>query len=230
MPFMNRLTKPTSCVLQLTVEPVFCHIAPMLQAITHRSPVIVEIGMHDGKHSALLHVLCRRPPLYFGFEPDPRNVEILQNGSWSPFVEAVSDACGVEELHLSGGSPPGSEEEDWTASSSLQEPTLHREVHPWCTFHDTETVETVTLDVALPTGMDAVDLIWCDVQGAQRKVITGAKKTLQRTRYLYIECHPVPMYEGEPTFEELCALLPDFDVLERYEADVLFRRKESDGG
>jgi hypothetical protein len=32
------------------------------------------------------------------------------------------------------------------------------------------------------------------------------------------------MYENEPTFEELCGLLPGWRVLQRWPADVLFER------
>ena len=89
------------------------------------------------------------------------------------------------------------------------------------TVSPTVTVTTTRLDGESMDG--TIDLMWVDVQGAQRKVLAGAPNTLQQTRYLYIECHPTPMYDDEPTFAELCGLLPGFAVVKRWEADVLFR-------
>ncbi len=136
--------------------------------------------------------------------------------------KAVSDTDGEAEFWLSSGWSPGCEGSRWhTDSSSLNAPTRHLEAYPWCRFDDKVTVATTRLDAEAPTG--PIDLLWVDVQGAQRKALAGAPETLQRTRYLYIECHPAPMYDGEPTFEELCGLLPGFVVVKRWESDVLFR-------
>ena len=63
--------------------------------------------------------------------------------------------------------------------------------------------------------------MWVDVQGAQRKVLHGARETLRRTRFLYIECHGEPMYEDEPTLHELVAMLPGWEVIARWPEDLL---------
>jgi len=34
-------------------------------------------------------------------------------------------------------------------------------------------------------------------------LINGAKQTLAKTRYVYIECHHKPMYDGEPLQDDL---------------------------
>jgi hypothetical protein len=125
---------------------------------------------------------------------------------------------------MSDGVTPGTENRQHTDSSSAKKPTAHLEAHPWCKFERTTTVTGRRLDSVIPTV--PIDLIWCDVQGAQLEVIAGAPLTLSRTRLLYIEVHPFPMYEGEPTDEELLAALPGWKVVERYEADVLLMRVE----
>lgn len=199
------------------IDPVFVHLIPYLRAIPN--PVIVEIGVHKGTTTPWLWLSCSRPPKYYGFEPDPRNLRALGDMGLSVCPCAVSDEDGEAEFHLSGGETPGCQGREHTDSSSLRAPTRHIDAHPWCKFDTSVTVPTVRLDSAI--GEPVIDLIWCDVQGAQRQVIAGGAETLARTRMLYIEVHPEPLYDGEPTFEELLALLPGWEVVERYDADVL---------
>ena len=189
------------------------------------SPCVVEIGVHHGDDSARLTVTSPTGSLdWIGFEPDPRNVEFLRERGIAVIDKAVSDEDGEADFWLSSGWSPGCEGTRWhTDSSSLNRPTSHLDVYPWCRFEEKVRVKTARLDTAMIAR--TVDLMWVDVQGAQRKVLAGAPETLQRTRYLYIECHPIPLYEGEPTFEELCGLLPDFAVVKRWPSDVLFRNK-----
>ncbi len=211
--------------LSRQIDPVFKHLGPMLNAITGR-PVIVEIGMHWGESTCLLQTFCRRPPVYFGFEPDTRNLRVLRLAGYDPRAMAISDKNEYAVLRMSGGETPGCPGRIHTDSSSLKIPTKHLQTHPWCTFSEEERVVCRTLDSVMDDeNQSGADLIWADVQGAQLEVIAGAQRTLRWTRYLYIEVHPEPMYDGEPTFEQLCAALPDWEVVERYPADVLFRNR-----
>jgi FkbM family methyltransferase len=206
----------------IPADPVFERLIPALAAVTDRRPVVVEIGVHTGSSTHLLLAGCKVPPVYFGFEPDPRNIAVLQEVGLDVAPFAVSDKWGTAEFHLSNGKDV--QGRTHTASSSLQNPAIHLVVHPWCTFDQTIRVRTVPLDEVVTT--EVVDVIWCDVQGAQRQVIAGAQQVLSRTRLLYIEVHPEPMYEGEPTFDELMELLPGWRVVERYESDVLLERAD----
>ena len=49
------------------------------------------------------------------------------------------------------------------------------------------TVVTVTLDGFAPLAGKQIDLLWCDVQGAELKVLQGAKQTLDRCYSLFLE-------------------------------------------
>lgn len=186
-------------------------------------PCVVEVGVHQGEDSVRLTRTSPTGSLnWIGFEPDPRSVVVLRERGIAVIEKAASDADGEAEFWLSGGWTPGYEGIRWhTDSSSLNVPTKHLEAMPWCRFDEKVTVRTTRLDSELPAR--TIDLLWVDVQGAQRKVLAGAQATLGRTRYLYIECHPTPMYEDEPAYEELCGLLPGFVVMKRWGADVLFR-------
>jgi FkbM family methyltransferase len=216
--------------IEMSIDPVFEILWPMLAEIEHRRPSIIEIGVHHGTSTRWFHAAAQLPIHYLGFEPDPRNREVLREAGILTQEVAVSDRHNMTKLYLSGGITPGTESREHTDSSSIVAPTKHLEAHPWCTFDDWARVVTAPPDSYLisflgsPNGV--VDLIWADVQGAQRQVIAGGQLMLSRTRYLYIEVHPEPMYEGEPTFEELCELLPYWEVVQRYPADVLFANKK----
>ena len=187
------------------------------------NPSVVEIGVFDGGDSARLAAASPTGALdWIGFEPDPRNLKLLADRGIAVRDKAMSDQDGEAAFWLSSGkSPDYAGERSHSLSSSLNTPTVHLKHFPWCRFDEQVTVKTARLDSELTTGV--IDLLWVDVQGAQRKVLAGAPETLKRTRYLYIECHATPLYDGEPTFEELCALLPGFSVVRRWESDVLFR-------
>lgn len=225
---------------QITVEvdDVFRHLAPMLTGAGRRS--IVEIGSHDGRHSDLLRLLCRERPYFISFEPDQRNQQRQAECGLRTEPFAISDRNGLAPWHASGGETPGCPGRVHTDSGSIKRPTRHLEVHPWCTFDAEGSVLTRALDTALysfprkdPEGqfcLEPIDLIWCDVQGAQLDVIAGAPQTLARTTYLYIELHPEPLYDGEPDLEELHRELERVSgcgwvLVEKYSADVLFRRE-----
>lgn len=67
------------------------------------------------------------------------------------------------------------------------------------------TVNTVTLDSFAPLIGKQIDLLWCDVQGAELKVLKGAKKTLERCSSLFLEVWLYRnMYQGQ-------CQLPDLD-------------------
>jgi FkbM family methyltransferase len=69
---------------------------------------------------------------------------------------------------------------------------------------DTLRVETVTLDAALePEGIEFVDFLKLDIQGAELKALQGAEKTLERTGVVHCEVEFSPIYDGQPLFPEI---------------------------
>lgn len=214
----------------INIDDVFEHIAPMLQSPGRRT--IIEIGAHDGTHTNLLRLLCREPPILLAIEPDPRNIRVMHDAGQSVLPVAISNETGDAEWFASGGITPNTESRLHTDSSSLKRPTRHLEVHPWCEFTEGGRVKTMTLDAAtahLDPSTD-IDLVWADVQGAQLEVIRGGGRTLARTRYLFIEVHPEPLYEGEPTLIDMIETLEKetnhfWSVVAQYPADVLLKRE-----
>lgn len=189
-------------------------------------PVVVEVGVHTGTSTVNLRACATaagKTLRWLGLEPDPRNAARCRELGLDVYEAAASDTSGTATLLLSDGYTPGYAGRVHTDSSSLQTPTGHLDRHPWCRFERSVAVNTVRLDDIVPVH-ERVTLLWADVQGAQRKVLAGAREVLERTEYLYIECHRQPLYEDEPTCEELCAMLPGWAVVEKWDDDILFAR------
>jgi hypothetical protein len=111
-------------------------------------------------------------------------------------------------------------------SGLIRKPTGHLTEWPWVKFEKTITVNTCRLDDwRADNGIQDVDFIWMDVQGAEGDVVVGATKTLRRARFLYTEYADTPNYHGQLPLKELRALLPSFKFMARYPGDVLLRNR-----
>jgi hypothetical protein len=98
------------------------------------------------------------------------------------------------------------------------------QIWPWVKFDTQIEVPIVTLDSwAEAPGVDEVDFIWADVQGAESDLVDGASRILRTARYFYTEYSNNECYEGQIILAALAAKLPDFRLVRRYESDVLFR-------
>jgi FkbM family methyltransferase len=191
-------------------------------------PIILEIGAHDGSTTAEFlrampecRVLC--------FEPDPRPLKRLRErfaGDERVAIRpwAIGAINGTVPWYASHGTTALTRchDGDWDCSSSFRRPTHHLQRSPEITFESAGEVACRRLDDVV-TGI--IDFAWIDVQGAQRDVIEGGRKTLDEIPYIYIELHYVPEYDGEPNFAELCALLPEHEPLVRYTENILFGKR-----
>lgn len=221
------------------VEPALANkagefdLSALPAVLRRRNPTILEIGCNDG--SDTLKFLGLFPDArIFAFEPDPRAIaRFRQQVSASRvtlFETAISSNDGTIEFHQSGGLPDipwdPSWPDQWDLSGSLKKPKEHLLVHPWCTFAEKIFVQSMKLDTwADANGIDAVDFIWTDVQGAEEDVIAGARQTLAATRYFYTEYSNQELYEGQLNLEGIVSLLPEFEVVEIFKNDVLMRNK-----
>ena len=70
------------------------------------------------------------------------------------------------------------------------------------------TVQVLPLDDLLPSDRH-VDLLKIDVQGVEREVLGGARKTLRNTSAVLMEVNFRSHYEGDDTFGPLHSLMTD---------------------
>jgi FkbM family methyltransferase len=182
------------------VESRIEHLWPVLGGSSLE--LIVDVGTNQGQWlSAALHFL--RPSRVMAFEPDPLPFKVLQQWAASrPRVELYQMALGESADEL-----PLYETADSLFSSLLQpRAAMERDYGPSrVAVRETIRVPVRTLDSLLPSGR--IDLLKLDVQGAERRVLSGAAGCLERTRVIMIETNFVSHYEGDDLFGDLCLLL-----------------------
>jgi FkbM family methyltransferase len=207
------ILSPQPQPIQDWVQKQFCNRGPK---------VFLELGAHNGSDTAWMAALP--DVVIHAFEPDPRNhPPPLANVALSR--AAVSDHEGRVPFILSetGWGQP------WTYSSSLRQPKNHLLRYP-VTFGKTIEVDAITLDCyARIHGLNIVDFIWADIQGAEGDMIQGGQELLKRTRYLYTEYSDDEMYEGQVSLSEICGMLPEFRVIELWPEEVLLKNQKLEG-
>jgi FkbM family methyltransferase len=180
--------------------------------------IFLELGAHEGEDTAWMAALP--DTLIHAFEPDPRNNPPPLNNVVLHRL-AVGDRNGRSPFVMSK-SGWGRE---WTYSSSIKPPKNHLQRYP-VTFGDTVEVAITTLDsFCRRHGLDQIDFIWADIQGAEGEMIRGGRETLAKTRYLYTEYSDDELYEGQITLAGILELLPDFRVVEIWPDDVLLENR-----
>jgi FkbM family methyltransferase len=199
-----------------------------------RRPTIIEIGAHDGSTTEGFRLLFPRARIV-AFEPEPRAIAKFKARPLLKGIQLVECAVGAQtgtaNFYRSGGWPSEyAGIDDWDASGSIRTPAAVTVSHPWLRFDEQITVPITRLDDEIERQrIDLIDLIWADVQGAEEDLIRGAPNALRRTRYFYTEYADREEYRGQITLSDICDLLADFEVVELFTYDVLFRNKNIPG-
>ena len=200
--------------------------------VNKENPTILEIGCNDGTSTLWLHEMFENPKVYC-FEPDPRAItrfknKVGQTPNIKLFELALSDKNGEITFFQSGGAPnpdwAKGMPEGWDFSGSIRPPKEHLKLHPNITFDNKITVETKTLDTwCEEQGIENIDFIWMDVQGAEIDVFRGATKSLNKVRFIYTEYNNDELYEGQYNLVQLMSYLKKFKILIRYSGDILLK-------
>jgi FkbM family methyltransferase len=193
-----------------------------------RQATFLEIGACDGadtrKFLLALQASGRYDFTFYCFEPDPRHHEGLKliAGSHRFIPKAIGAQNGPVPLWQSYGEG----DEPYYGSSSIKKPKLVLTSWPDMKFRNLE-CECTTLDVfCAEKGIEHVDFIWADVQGAEEDLIVGAQRTLANTDYFYTEYCDGELYEGELPLSRIQGDLRYFKLIENWNTgDALFRRK-----
>jgi len=199
------------------------------------SPVVFEFGAFDGMITDQLLGYCKsRPALWAAWECDPRNISRFKSGpaarSGVRLVEcAIGDHDGQITLHQSSA-----DDKEWTASSSTCGPSPAMAANfPWLRFREQDRLQVPcrSLDsYCQEHGVDHIDVIWCDVEGAERKMIEGGRRMLAKTRYLFCEVWQAAIYQDMWTYPELLGNMPGWSVVRKFHGDVLLKNDGLGGG
>lgn len=187
------------------------------------SPCVVELGARTGEDEPWIRGVCHEDPCYLMVEPDiPNAQKILDHPRGIDrnrrlILGAVGEFDGDVQFHVSWNPADGSR-----TSGSIRKPTGHLEYYPNTEFTGVNTVPCWKLDTLFcKEWLTKIDLLWVDIQGAERDMIAGGAGALARTRYLFIEVEDGELYEGQALKHELLDMLPGWHIVDDLGQNVL---------
>lgn len=158
---------------------------------------ILDVGANQGQFALSAAHFYPRAAVH-AFEPVPEVYAALQrNTRKAARINTYNFALGS-----SGGALNFYHNHYSHASSALPVSDLQRQVVPATASVQQITVPVQRLDDVAIALVPPV-LLKLDVQGFEQEVLKGATATLQAIDYLLFETSFVPMYDGEPLFDDM---------------------------
>jgi FkbM family methyltransferase len=153
----------------------------LLDRILRPGMVFVDVGANDGYYTLFAARRIGAAGRVIAVEPSTRervnlNRNIARNGLVNVTVipAALGAACGMADLHLAQGVHSGHN-------------TLGRFANDGVKAESVERVTVRTLDeVAGEIGLDRIDFMKIDVEGAEAAVIIGARRVIEATQPLIL--------------------------------------------
>jgi FkbM family methyltransferase len=205
--------------------------------LAHEVDLALDIGANEGQWASGLRRAGYRGTIV-SFEPLTAARRILErvaagDRGWSCRSEAASDETGQAKLHVAANS---------VSSSLLAMERRHADAAPGSEIIDSERVRTVRLD-DIELGGDRI-MLKLDIQGAERRALSGAERLLRRVVLVEVELSFEPLYVGGALWHEVVDHLRDrkFEVVaispswvddqtgRLIQADAIFARGEPQTG
>ena len=164
--------------------------------------VAIDIGAHAGQYCILMAAMCGRTGQVVAFEPDPYARKLLeQNLDLNPDVKrvkveslAVSDKAGEAVLYSLGGNSQSSLARSGIGEEAAKAAKQFR-------------VPLVRLDDYLEeSGLPCPRWVKVDAEGAEIRILQGARRLLVGDSNIVCELHPYAWAEFGNSFSELKAL------------------------
>jgi FkbM family methyltransferase len=174
-----------------------------------KNPIVLEAGGHIGSDTKEMSQLWPKGHIYT-FEPIPSLFLQLTSkcknlSNVTCFQLALGSKTGKSIMYISGGSSD--------ASSSLFAPKDHLNQWPTVTFPVTMEVNSITLDEwAEQQGVDHIDFMWLDMQGAELAMLKASPRILKTVKAIYTEVSYTELYEGCP----LCAEVKEWLIAQGF--------------
>lgn len=181
---------------------------------------VLDIGSFDGKDALELADACNT--MVDCFEPNPEAYGRITDDRLIIWPYAIGAFHGKIQMNVS----------NHPQSNTIREPKLHKKIFPDVIYTDKITVNITTLDLwnHRVNYNGPIDLIWCDVNGAEADFLKGAAQTLKITDYLYIEYCEKELFSKCLNKAQMIKALPGFEVMGEYNVgpsygNLLFKRK-----
>lgn len=166
---------------------------------------VLDIGANKGQFAEYLRKQIKFKKTILSFEPlssafSVLSKKALKDPHWHAFNFALGDINSKKEINISGNSH---------SSSLLDMLPKHLDSAPDSKFIDKEWVEIKTLDSLKGKISELKGNVFLkiDTQGFEKQVLTGAKTSLEFINSIQLEVSLVPLYHGEPIFQEVHDLL-----------------------
>jgi FkbM family methyltransferase len=208
--------------------------AVLADRFLRRAPaVVVEIGARDCKETLALH--DRYPSSHvYAFECNPHTLdECRRRVSGVANVTLIESAVADEDGPLSffaidtertvTSQPDGN-----PGASSLLEASGEYPIETY--IQKKITVTSTRLSTFMTArGLDHIDLIWMDVQGAELQVLKSAGERLRDVGIIHVEVEFFPIYKNQPLFRDVNRYMDakgfrllTFTRMDRYAGDAVF--------
>jgi 2-O-methyltransferase len=186
-------------------------------------PVILDLGAFGGEDTSWLIAACRVPPKVIAVEADWDNYQRLAAAGLkaTTIYSAIADHIGTCTFYRCFT-------DRGVGSGSIRQPTGHLDRAGTKYDFRPVTIPCLTLDHLFEIScLDHIDVLWCDIQAAERDMIASGQNALMHTHYLFIEAEEGPeMYAGQAMRAELLNLLPNWVEVERFDFNTLLRNEQ----
>lgn len=169
-----------------------------------KSPIILEAGAFDGIDTERMKNIWP-DSIIFSFEPDPENFIKLQNKTknlHNVFIStlALSNTNGHAIFYRS----QDRNTPDNRQSGSLLAPKEHLAYAPHVVFSNEFEVSTTTIDDwAKSQGINHIDFLWLDMQGAELLALKAGQNILKTVSAIFTEVEFVEAYQGQALSGEI---------------------------
>lgn len=183
---------------------------------------VLDIGANTGEYSKEMRALLPHAQIY-AFEP-----------LHDCFARLSAALPGDERFHALNVALGDSNEEAviqrssfHPSSSLLPMSDLHKTLYPKSKDATEETIQVMRLDDAVQDiSFETPLFIKMDVQGFEDKVIKGGPNTLAKASALQIETSFVPLYEGQPLFDDIYQLVRSMGFVYRGEVARHYNKQD----
>jgi len=170
---------------------------PYLADLLSGAPVCLHVGASDGRHSYVMTQVAPKARIY-AFEPSAFAFEVLKVGiAWHRIgkqVTAIHAAVGDKPGQMLLVTPKKTSGRMGRAYAYVAETRPNGPARPDLedTGMDVQPTPVITLDEYCAThGVDRVDFIRMDIEGAELRALMGAVKILDRDLpHVLLEIHP----------------------------------------
>lgn len=158
---------------------VFVH-KKLFRYIQHlKSPTIIDVGAHNGYFSINMANLFHNSRI-FACEPLSLTYRLLKKNT--------HNIRNITPVRI-GFSEKKAKKKMYYEKTLLVYSSLYSERFTWHKNPSIETVDLMSLDeFIIKHGIDFIDILKIDTEGAEELVLKGAKKTLKNTHFLILEC------------------------------------------